>query len=151
MNQLFRVEQSEATNDDFLTPSWVFKALDLGFDLDVAAPPWETHVPAARKFTKADDGLTQPWEGRVWMNPPFSKAAPWVRKFISHGNGVALLPMAKSAWVLDVWASPGTLALPPRFVEFHLGDGQAHIQFMVWFVAFGEDCVDALANFRRVR
>lgn len=32
-------------------------------------------VKAAQIFTLADDGLTQPWHGRVWMNPPYSQPA----------------------------------------------------------------------------
>lgn len=48
----------------------------------------DTHVPAVRKWTKSDDGLSMPWEGRVWMNPPFSRPEPWVDKFIAHRNGV---------------------------------------------------------------
>jgi hypothetical protein len=151
LNQLFEVEQSEGTNDDFLTPRWVFDALGLTFDLDVASPPWETYVPAARKLTKADDGLTQPWSGRVWMNPPFSRPTPWVRRFIDHGDGVALLPMAKSAWVVDLWGSSAVLAVPHRFVEFERGGDSAHIQFMVMFAAFGDECAAALGGLGRLR
>lgn len=48
------------------------------WDLDVAACE-ESHL-ADRYFTKADDGLTKRWEGRVWCNPPFSDIEPWVMK-----------------------------------------------------------------------
>jgi hypothetical protein len=30
-------------------------------------------VQASMFFTKDDDGLTKPWRGRLWMNPPYEK------------------------------------------------------------------------------
>lgn len=73
------------TSDDCYTPRWVFDAMGLEFDLDVAAPPggpW--HVPAKRYYTAEDDGLTQPWDGLVWCNPPYSSFATWAGRFASH-------------------------------------------------------------------
>lgn len=151
MSQLFPVEQSEGTNDDFLTPRWVFDLLGIQFDLDVASPPWETYVPTARSYTKADDGLTAPWHGRVWMNPPFSSPRLWVARFVDHGHGVALLPMAKSAWMNELWRSNAVLAMPRQFVEFERGGGAAHIQFAVFFAAFGDECVKAISRIGRLR
>ena len=48
MSALFEVNESDVaiTSDDCYTPRWVFDAMGLEFDLDVAAPvggPW--HVP----------------------------------------------------------------------------------------------------------
>ena len=70
----------KVTSDDCYTPRWVFDAMGLTFDLDVAAPPggpW--HVPAARYYTAEDDGLTSPWDGLVWCNPPYSRMKDWAR------------------------------------------------------------------------
>lgn len=33
-------------------------------------------VRAAWYFTRSDDGLTMPWRGRVWLNPPYDTFAP---------------------------------------------------------------------------
>lgn len=79
------------TSDDCYTPRWVFDAMGLQFDLDVAAPPggpW--HVPAARYYTAADDGLTAPWDGLVWCNPPWSNFIPWASRWATCSRGVLM-------------------------------------------------------------
>jgi hypothetical protein len=78
---------------EWYTPPHIFEALGIRFDLDPCAPvggvPW---VPAARSLSAADDGLSQPWEGRVWLNPPYGPAtATWVRRLAAHGDGIALV------------------------------------------------------------
>ena len=148
---LFAAEQQERTRDDLLTPRWVFDALGLTFDLDVASPPWATHVPAERVYTKADDGLASPWYGRVWMNPPYSQATPWVLRFIEHGHGIALVPWAKAAWTIKLWNAADGIALPPIRFDFDGQSGTQSIPFMTMFAAFGEECAAALKNLSRVR
>ena len=76
----------------WLTPPALLKALG-PFDLDPCAPinrPW----PMARNhYTILDDGLNQPWEGRVWLNPPYGKEVfIWLEKMATHqGGGIALI------------------------------------------------------------
>lgn len=62
------------------------------WDLDVAACD-EAHL-AERYFTKADDGLMQPWKGRVWCNPPFSDIGPWVDKAWHEFNEARAITIA---------------------------------------------------------
>jgi hypothetical protein len=77
---------------EWYTPPEVFEALGISFELDPAAPPggvpW---VPARRWFSRDDDGLRQPWQGRVWLNPPYGREiGPWLGRLAAHGNGIAL-------------------------------------------------------------
>ena len=62
-------------------------------------PDW---VPATLIYTQSDDGLTQPWSGLVFMNPPFGGRnghVPWLQKFFMHANGVAIVrAYTSSAW-----------------------------------------------------
>jgi hypothetical protein len=141
---LFGAEQIQATSDDYYTPDWIFRAMGIEFDLDVAAPPggvaW---VPCKRFFTMADDGLIQRWQGRVWMNPPYSKPTPWAR-----GNGVALLPFSKSAWFDELWhAVDGICALGVRGSTFVGGP----IWMPTFLAAFGSECVEAIGRVAPVR
>lgn len=146
--QLIAAGQEQLTRDDYYTPPHIFEALGLTFDLDVCAPPggvpW---VPTKRYFTKEDDGLAQPWAGRVWMNPPYSEATPWVRKFIEHGHGICLVGHAKSAWHPELWAAADGCAYPFTYFDF-----VPKSMFMpVWFAAFGAECVEALSRVGVVR
>jgi hypothetical protein len=106
--------------------------------------PW---VPADEHFTIEDDGLEQPWRGRVWMNPPYSRATPWVRRFIEHGHGIALVGHAKSNWHPELWAAADACAMPFRYFDFVGGS----IFMPVWFAAFGRECVKALSRVGVVR
>ena len=134
--------------DERYTPRAVFESLALTFDLDVCAPvggvPW---IPAARYYTVADDGLAQPWTGRVWMNPPYSRATPWVRRFVDHRHGIALVGHAKSAWHPLLWSAADAVAVPFEYFDFVGGS----IFVPVWFAAYGPECVEALHRVGHVR
>lgn len=85
--------------DEWYTPAYVFAALGCAFDLDAAAPAaGPRHVPAKHWISAGSLGV--PWEGFVWMNPPFggrNGLVPWLDKFFEHGNGIALVPDRTSA------------------------------------------------------
>jgi len=78
-------------NETWLTPPEIISSLG-EFDLDPCTPdfqPWET---AKKRYTKNDDGLISPWEGRVWLNPPYGRQLiHWMNKMSLHKNGTALI------------------------------------------------------------
>lgn len=84
-------QSARMINDEWLTPPEILRALG-AFDLDPCAPivrPWEM---AHRHYTAQDDGLSLPWSGRVWCNPPYGlQAAKWLERMADHGNGIALI------------------------------------------------------------
>ena len=148
---LFRHEQQGISSNDYYTPAWIFEKMGLQFDLDVASPPGGiSWIPAKRYFTQFDDGLSQEWRGRVWMNPPFSNTIPWVEKFIKHSNGVMLAPITTSKHVSLLANSADALViLPPQFNFVRLGK-EKRIGYPVALFAFGIDNVQAIAKVGRL-
>jgi hypothetical protein len=81
----------QGRTDDWLTPPEIINSLGV-FDLDPCASldrPWDT---AIKHYTIVDDGLNQPWEGRVWLNPPYGpQTGMWLKKMAVHNYGMALI------------------------------------------------------------
>jgi hypothetical protein len=110
-------ETCVGASDEWYTPPHIFTALGLTFDLDPCSPGPGHWVPARTVYTKADDGLAQPWSGIVFMNPPFGGRrghVPWLRKFLAHGNGVAIVRAYTSADWFHEWATRAETMLFPR-------------------------------------
>lgn len=145
-------------SDEVYTPPLFFERLGISFDLDVCAPkgglPW---IPATDHYSIEDDGLTQPWHGRVWCNPPYSNATPWIRKFITHGSGIIIVPMCRSRAFQELWESADGVVVPSAFnvtgdkCHFLKNDKRRLIGFAVCVAAFGSECVSAMGGLGKVR
>ena len=79
------------------TPDALYLPLhaEFGFTLDVAADPGNHKTP--RYYSPSDDGLSRPWTGVVWCNPPYGQGiGRWVAKAWSSARAgatvVCLLP-----------------------------------------------------------
>lgn len=100
--------------DDWYTPRWLFTQLGVTFDMDVCAPVNPAHrtCPARRYITEQDNGLTTPWEGLIWCNPPYSAPAPWIELWANHDNGIILTHASvKANRMVDLWNAADTIRL----------------------------------------
>ena len=63
------------------TPKYLFDRISsiFNFSLDVCALP--ENAKCESYYTPKDDGLSKPWRGGVWCNPPYGREiSSWVRK-----------------------------------------------------------------------
>jgi len=87
-----------STTDLWETPQAFFDECNklLGpFTLDVCAT--DANAKCADYFTQADDGLSQHWVGKCWMNPPYGREiGKWMKKAKESAGGgtviVCLVP-----------------------------------------------------------
>lgn len=101
----------EPDNDEYATPPEIWRPLARavgGFDVDPASGAESTPI-ASTRYTKEDNGLSKPWHGDVWLNPPWSTNGDgsaketWLRKARNEANRekvsrvVVLLPSDTSA------------------------------------------------------
>ena len=157
------VGQNSGENE-WYTPQPFIEAARLvmgAIDLDPASSDVaNTVVNAAAYFTAQDDGLSQDWYGRVWMNPPY--AQPLVSQFCAKlrdeydaGNvtdAIMLVNNAtETAWFQRIIGAASAVCFPLARVKFwapdrvaaplqgqavvYLGDNPA--AFIREFAAFG--------------
>ena len=132
---------SSAT-DNWATPQDFFDELneEFHFDLDVCAD--EINHKCDKYYTKEQDGLTMPWKGIVWCNPPYGREiGKWVRKalFASVGGAtvVVLIPArTDTKWFHDYIYKRDNVEI--RFVKGRLkvGNSKNSAQFPSMVVVF---------------
>ncbi len=125
-------------------------------DLDPASSDFaQNHVGAGDYFTQADDGLSKPWFGRVWLNPPY--AQPFITEFVSKmclevraGNVAAGIMLTHNytdtAWFHEAAGACSAICFTRGRVKFYgpSGETAAPTQGQAFFY-FGED----IASFAR--
>lgn len=144
--------RSSRSTDEWYTPPSVFEALGIEFDLDPAAPPggvpW---IPARHHFSQRDDGLTRPWGGRVWLNPPYGRqTAAWLARLADHGDGIALVfARTSTRWFHEQAIRATALCFIAGNLAFVRGDGLGESSTAPapsMLVAYGLPCALALAE-----
>lgn len=95
------VHYSSGTPEWYTPPEMIALVLQvLGeIDLDPCSNAGTPNVPARQHYTASEDGLFYPWQGTVYMNPPYGDAIPpWIVKLVNHyrfgqvTEAIALVP-----------------------------------------------------------
>lgn len=142
-------EEPWGATREWYTPPEVFDRLGIRFDIDVASPmagpvPW---VPADRFYSPRDNGLMQPWEGRVWCNPPYGPpGVAFVQRMVAHDNGVLLVPArTETRWFQHAASHAYAVAFLRDRLHFIREDGhQARASFASVLMGFGVECGNAV-------
>ena len=116
-------QSHRALTTTWLTPPHIIE--DLGpFDFDPCGyPGWNT---AANVSHLPVDGLSIPWAGRVWLNPPYgSEVWTWLNRLASHGKGTALIfaRTETAGFVEQVWSKASAIRFLHGRLHFHHADG----------------------------
>lgn len=137
---------------EWYTPPEVFAALGLRFDLDPCAPPLPVAawIPATRRISLPADGLAEPWDGRVWLNPPYAtQTGRWVGKLAEHGHGISLtFTRTDTPWWQAAVDRASLVCFIAGRVEFVPGDPafrrRSRSGAPSCLIAFGDDCAEAI-------
>lgn len=131
-------------HDTTLTPLALLSRLGT-FDFDPCAFPG--HQTAKNLVCWPEDGLQKNWEGRVWLNPPYSEPAPWLDRLLKHGNGIALvLASTDTKWFHDYVAkATGLLFIRGRPLFLRNDFTEVGLMRASVFVAYGNDNAKSLA------
>lgn len=112
-------------------------------------PLWRT---ARVMYNKEQDGLKQEWEGRVWLNPPYSRPTieHFITRMVEHNNGIALLFNRLDNKMFQDVVFPkakGILFMKGR-IKFHREDGTIGESPGCGsiLVAFGEENAETLRS-----
>ena len=136
--------------DIWLTPRHILDALG-PFDLDPCSAPDPDLWPTARRhYTLPTDGLSEPWEGRVWLNPPYGQRAwAWLDRLADHRHGTALIfaRTETAGFVEQVWQKADALLFLHGRLYFHRPDGtraEANSGAPSVLIAYGAEDVERL-------
>lgn len=113
----------------WLTPPALIQGLGgaSSFDLDPCAAPAQPWATAKRMVALPADGLASDWDGRVWLNPPYStgEVEAWLQRLGDHGEGTALI-FARTdteCFHRQVWSRASGLLFLEGRLHFHHADG----------------------------
>jgi len=138
-------------SDEWLTPRSILQPLGK-FDLDPCSPikrPWDT---ATQHYTINDNGLILPWDGRVWLNPPYGDTMiKWLKKMAEHDNGIALTFARTDTKQFHQWIFPHAISLLflQGRINFCTVDGRVakdNSGAPSVLIAYGEQNTDVLAD-----
>ena len=151
----FTHDKKENTTADWYTPKWIFDEMGLQFDLDPCQPKYKiSWIPATQHYWEEIDGLSQPWNGLVWCNPPYGKyTGSWLKRMSEHKNGIALVfARTDCRWYHDYVTTADAILFLKGRIKFvdglgMTGGGGAGAGSML--IAWGETAKTSLANMKK--
>jgi hypothetical protein len=102
-------------------------------------------------FLPDHDGLSEPWNGRVFCNPPYGpNVGAWANRMSEHGNGIMLIFLRTdtATWQQDILPfADATLLLAGR-LRFFLPSGERGKSGTApsALLAYGQSNIEALRN-----
>lgn len=141
---------SSYTADHYTPPEIVALAVNtLGaIDLDPCSnSKRDPVIPAGEHYTRADNGLSLPWSGRVYLNPPYGREiGNWVKKLLSEyeagrvSAALALVPArVDTNWFSLLYAYPVLFVSGRLRFRSALGEIQGSAPFPSAIVYLGPD------------
>lgn len=95
----------EGNTNTWFTPKSFIDTLG-PFDLDPCTQSGRPFDTAKLHYCHdlGEDGLATPWNGRVWLNPPYGKSTGiWLDRLAAHGDGIALVfARTDSEWAQSI-------------------------------------------------
>lgn len=142
-------QNNEKTTDVWLTPPDLVAKLG-HFDLDPCSPnnlPWKL-ADRFYSLENGQDGLALPWEGRIWLNPPYSNWAKFLEKLSNHENGIALIfaRTETKAFFDYIWDKADSILFIKRRIKFIKSDfsGSGSSTAPSVLISYGKNNTEAL-------
>jgi hypothetical protein len=147
---------------EWYTPAPYVEAARLvmgGVDLDPAScAAANATVGATTFYTKAEDGLSRPWHGRVFLNPPYGRSCPEFVAKLEHecmdGNVTAAILLVSAYSTETKWFQPlfrRPVCFTDHRLDFHSpagrGGSSTHGSAFVYFGANAQAFLDVFDQF----
>ncbi len=127
---------SEEKNDWYTPPEYIAAAREVMGDIDLdpaSSDIAQKDIQATNYYTKEINGLTEPWEGRIWLNPPYSgeEIKQFIQKLLFHiekkevSEAIVLTNNATDThWFHDVLDTAGIVCLTKGRIGFINQEGE---------------------------
>ncbi len=154
--------RGESGTDEHYTPFDVVDAVVRCFGTIHLDPCSNSHdapnIPAVKRFTREDDGLSRDWFGNVYVNFPFSAANAWVKKICleadnPHVDGLIVLAKSdnRTEWYAELIEKSLCYCEYRGCLRFGSPTGkQVSAPFPVTLFYFGADVEGFFRSFSRI-